>query len=131
MAHYELMIETHFAAAHSLRDYPGDCARLHGHNWRVELYVMCEKLDNLGLAVDYKVLKRELKAAIAAWDHYNLNDVAPFNTVNPSSENVARILYEEMAKRLDDGRLHVSRIVIGETCTARVTYWPCSDSSYP
>jgi len=131
MAHYELMIETYFAAAHSLRDYPGDCARLHGHNWRVDLYVICEKLDNLGLAVDYKVLKRELKAALAAWDHYNLNDVAPFDTVNPSSENVARILYEDMAKRLDDERLHVSRIVIGETCTARVTYWPCSDSSYP
>jgi len=124
MAHYELMVKTHFAAAHSLRDYPGDCARLHGHNWRVELYVICNELDDIGLAVDYKVLKCELKDALAEWDHYNLNDVVPFNTINPSSENVARILYEDMARRLNNERLYVSRIVIGETCTARVTYWP-------
>ena len=121
---YELMIETHFAAAHSLRGYPGDCARLHGHNWRVELYVVCSELDELGLAVDYRLLKHELKSAIASWDHYNLNDIAPFDTINPSSENVARILYEEMAGRLNDERLRVSHIIIGETCTARATYWP-------
>jgi len=124
MAHYELMIETHFAAAHSLRDYPGDCARLHGHNWRVELYVVCEELDHLGLAVDYKTLKQALKEALAKWDHYHLNEIAPFDSINPSSENVARLLYEDMAERLNDERLSVSRIVIGETCTARVTYHP-------
>jgi len=124
MAHYELMIETDFAAAHSLRGYPGDCARLHGHNWRVELYVSCEALDDIGLAVDYKILKRELKAALSDWDHYNLNDVPPFDSINPSSENVARVLYERMAERLNDDRLHVSRIGIGETCTAKVIYRP-------
>ena len=124
MARYELMIETHFAAAHSLRDYPGDCARLHGHNWKVELYVECEQLDDLGLAVDYKILKSELKAVLKNWDHYNLNDIVPFDTINPSSENVARVLYEQMCKRLDSERLRVSHIVIGETCTAKVTYWP-------
>jgi len=124
MPRYELMIETHFAAAHQLRDYPGDCARLHGHNWKVELYVECAELDELGLAVDYKVLKSELKAVLKDWDHYNLNDIAPFDTINPSSENVARVLYDEMSSRLDDERLRVSRIVIGETCTAKVTYWP-------
>jgi 6-pyruvoyltetrahydropterin/6-carboxytetrahydropterin synthase len=124
MSRYELMIRTDFAAAHQLRGYPGDCARLHGHNWHVELYVECEELDTLGLGVDYKVMKRELKEALAGWDHYNLNDIPPFDTINPSSENVARVLYEEMSRRLDDGRLRVSRIVIGETCTAKVTYWP-------
>ncbi|HXH65542.1 MAG TPA: 6-carboxytetrahydropterin synthase [Mariprofundaceae bacterium] len=124
MPRYELMIRTDFAAAHQLRGYPGDCARLHGHNWHVELYVECEELDALGLGVDYKVMKRELKEALAGWDHYNLNDIPPFDTINPSSENVARVLYEAMSRRLDDGRLRVSRIVIGETCTAKVTYWP-------
>jgi len=124
MAHYELMIETDFSAAHSLRGYAGDCSRLHGHNWRVELYVVCTTLDDIGLAVDYKILKCELKAALADWDHYNLNDVPPFDDINPSSENVARVLFERMAKRLDDARLHVSRIAIGETCTAKVTYHP-------
>lgn len=124
MATFELCIETHFAAAHSLRGYPGDCARLHGHNWRVELCVTCNELDELGLAVDYQVLKRALKSVLAGWDHYNLNDIAPFDAINPSSENIARILYETMAKGLNNKRLHVSRIVIGETCTAQVTYWP-------
>jgi 6-pyruvoyltetrahydropterin/6-carboxytetrahydropterin synthase len=124
MPRYELMIRTDFAAAHQLRGYPGDCARLHGHNWHVSLHVECEQLDEIGLAVDYKVMKRELKEALAGWDHYNLNDVPPFDSINPSSENVARVLYEEMSRRLDDGRLRVSRIVIGETCTASVTYWP-------
>lgn len=124
MASYELMIETHFSAAHQLRGYPGDCARLHGHNWHVKLYVECETLDELGLGIDYKVMKQELKAALEPWDHYNLNDIAPFDVINPSSENVARLLYEEMSRRLDDGRVRVSRICISETCAARVIYRP-------
>lgn len=124
MASYELMIETHFSAAHQLRGYPGDCARLHGHNWHVKLYVECETLDELGLGIDYKVMKQELKAALEPWDHYNLNDIAPFDVINPSSENVARLLYEEMSRRLDDERVRVSRICISETCAARVIYRP-------
>ncbi len=126
---YELMIETDFAAAHRLRGYDGDCARLHGHNWRVGLYVCCETLDEIGLGVDYKVLKKELKAALAAWDHSNLNDIPPFDVINPSSENVARVLYDEMSRRLDDAHRHVSRIVIGETCSAAVSYFPDSSGS--
>lgn len=124
MPRFELMTETHFSAAHSLRGYPGDCARLHGHNWHVRLYVECDSLDEIGLGIDYKVLKRELKAALQPWDHYNLNDVPPFDRVNPSSENVAAELYRQMSARLDNGRLRVSRIEVAETCTARVTYWP-------
>jgi len=124
MARYELSIQTHFSAAHQLRGYPGDCARLHGHNWHVKLYVECEQLDELGLGIDYKVLKTALKEALKPWDHYNLNDVAPFDTINPSSENVAAELYKEMSSRLDNKRVRVSRIEISETCTAMVTYWP-------
>ena len=123
-AHFELSIATHFSAAHSLRGYPGDCARLHGHNWHVKLYVACETLDELGLGIDYKIMKSELKAALEPWDHYNLNDVPPFDAINPSSENVARELYNEMSRRLDNERLRVSRIEISETCTATVTYRP-------
>ncbi|MDQ6970533.1 MAG: 6-carboxytetrahydropterin synthase [Mariprofundus sp.] len=121
---FELSITTHFSAAHQLRDYPGDCARLHGHNWHVTLYIECTELDALGLGIDYKIMKTELKQALEPWDHYNLNDVAPFDQINPSSENVARELYNEMSRRLDNERLHVSRIDISETCTAKVTYWP-------
>ncbi|MDX8396245.1 MAG: 6-carboxytetrahydropterin synthase QueD [Mariprofundaceae bacterium] len=123
MPRFELSIATHFSAAHQLRDYPGDCARLHGHNWHVKLYVECEELDNMGLGIDYKVLKQELKSALEKWDHYNLNDIPPFDSINPSSENVAAVLYTEMAKRLDNDRIRVSRIEISETCAAQVTYW--------
>jgi len=121
--HYELSIETHFSAAHQLRGYPGDCARLHGHNWHVKLFVRCSELDELGLGIDYKIMKSELKAAIEKWDHYNLNDIAPFDKINPSSENVARLLFEEMVARLNNKRLYVSRIEVAETCTAKVSYW--------
>ncbi|MDQ6992559.1 MAG: 6-carboxytetrahydropterin synthase QueD, partial [Mariprofundus sp.] len=123
MARFELSISTHFSAAHQLRDYPGDCSRLHGHNWHIKLYVECEVLDELGLGIDYKILKTELKAALQPWDHYNLNDVAPFDTINPSSENVAAELYKKMSARLDSDRVRVSRIEICETCSAMVTYW--------
>jgi len=121
--HYELSIETHFSAAHQLRGYPGDCARLHGHNWHVKLFIRCTGLDELGLGIDYKIMKSELKEAIEKWDHYNLNDIEPFDKINPSSENVARLLFEEMVARLNNERLHVSRIEVAETCTAKVSYW--------
>lgn len=124
MAMYELMIETHFSAAHQLRGYAGDCARLHGHNWHVRLYVECSDLDELGMGIDYKIMKTELKAALEPWDHYNLNDVAPFDVINPTSENVAFELYKKMVKNLENERLTVSRVEISETCTAKVTYWP-------
>ena len=122
--HFELSITTHFSAAHRLRGYPGNCARLHGHNWHVTLYIECEQLDEIGLGIDYKIMKDELKAALEPWDHYNLNDVPPFDTINPSSENVALELYKEMSNRLDNDRLRVSRIEISETCTAKFTYCP-------
>ncbi|MDX8401147.1 MAG: 6-carboxytetrahydropterin synthase QueD [Mariprofundaceae bacterium] len=119
---FELCIKSHFSAAHSLRGYPGDCARLHGHNWHVRLFVTCDELDELGMGIDYKVMKDELKAALAPWDHYNLNDIPPFDRINPTSENVARELFREMRRRLDDGRVRVSRIEIAETCSASVSY---------
>ncbi|OIO72918.1 MAG: 6-carboxytetrahydropterin synthase QueD [Zetaproteobacteria bacterium CG_4_9_14_3_um_filter_49_83] len=119
---YELSIETHFSAAHQLRGYPGDCARLHGHNWHVKLFVECHELDELGLAIDYKILKKELKSALEPWDHYNLNDIPPFDSINPSSENVARELFISMTQRLNNERIKVSCIEIAETCTAKVRY---------
>lgn len=124
MASYELMIQTHFSASHALRGYPGDCARLHGHNWKVKLYLKCSGLDETGIAIDYKILKQHLKEALSEWDHFHLNDIPPFDQINPTSENVARILYKKMAKRLDDGHIRVSRLAIGETCSTEVTYWP-------
>jgi len=121
---YELMVETWFSASHTLRGYQGDCARLHGHNWKVELYLRCSELNDIGIAVDYKVLKKALKDAVSKWDHYHMNDIPPFDKINPSSENIARVMFEEMTRRLNDENTRISRIVIGETCATRVAYWP-------
>ena len=124
MAHFELCCEAHFSAAHLLRGYDGDCARLHGHNWHVKLYVECDDLDELGMGIDYKIMKCELKQALANWDHYHLNDIPPFDRINPTSENVAAELYRLLAPGINNNRLRISRIEISETCTASVTYWP-------
>ncbi|RME80539.1 MAG: 6-carboxytetrahydropterin synthase QueD [Zetaproteobacteria bacterium] len=124
MAYYELKVKDHFSAAHALRGYPGDCARLHGHNWHVTLYVRCERLDALGMGVDYKVLKKALKEALRAWDHYNLNDIPPFDRINPTSENVAAELWRKLAPRINREGVRISRVEIAETCTAAVIYWP-------
>jgi len=124
MARFELCCKAHFSAAHLLRGYDGDCARLHGHNWHVRLYVECQTLDEMGMGIDYKRMKDELKRALARWDHYHLNEIPPFDRINPTSENVAAELYRMLAPRLNDARLRISRIEIAETCTASVTYWP-------
>ncbi|MDX8409996.1 MAG: 6-carboxytetrahydropterin synthase [Mariprofundales bacterium] len=120
---FELSVATEFSAAHCLRGYEGDCARLHGHNWQVRLFVVAGELNEIGIAIDYKRLKSELKAALSDWDHYNLNDVAPFDIINPSSENVARQLFQRMTARLSVDGVRVSRVEIGETCATRVAYW--------
>ena len=120
---FELSITAEFSAAHFLRGYDGDCARLHGHNWQVRLFVIADTLDAIGIAIDYKRLKGELKAALSDWDHYNLNEISPFDTINPSSENVARQLFQRMVARLKDDDVRVSKVEIGETCATRVAYW--------
>jgi len=121
---FALSVTTEFSAAHSLRGYDGDCARLHGHNWQVKLTVEADVLNDIGIAIDYKRLKSELKAALSDWDHYNLNEIPPFDHINPSSENVAKELYRRMRQRFaDDDGIRISEVEIGETCATRVRYW--------
>ncbi|MDQ6950402.1 MAG: 6-carboxytetrahydropterin synthase QueD [Mariprofundales bacterium] len=125
---FELSVATEFSAAHFLRGYEGDCARLHGHNWRVRVFVLANDLNSIGIAIDYKRLKQELKAALSDWDHYHLNEVPPFDTINPSSENVARELFHRMTDRLRGDGVEVSRVEIGETCATCVAYWESEGS---
>lgn len=96
---YELRIRTSFAAAHSLRDYNGPCARLHGHTWQVEVVLTGRQLDGKGMLVDFRELKNSAKKIIEELDHQNLNALEPFahsNGGNPTAENLSRYLFERL-----------------------------------
>ncbi len=118
---YELTVEREFSAAHMMRGHPGACARLHGHNYRVLLTVEGEELDETGILVDFAELKRVVDRVLDKFDHRNLSEIPPFDEINPSSENLARHLYERAAEELA-GVARVSRVTVYESPTSAVTY---------
>jgi 6-pyruvoyltetrahydropterin/6-carboxytetrahydropterin synthase len=93
---FELTIVVDFEAAHRLADYPGKCNRLHGHNWKVEVIVAGDTLDKLGMLIDFRELKAQVNKVIETLDHYYLNEIEPFKTVNPTAENIAKYIYEQL-----------------------------------
>lgn len=119
---YRLTIFTHFAAAHNLINYQGDCENLHGHNWKVEVTVAARELDKAGLGIDFKILKRETKEALALLDHTYLNDLEPFKNLSPSSENISRYLFETLSTRFDNGNVMVEQVNVWESENACASY---------
>ncbi len=120
---FEVYVKTHFSAAHSLRGYAGDCSRVHGHNWIIEVYLKCMKLDSIGIAVDFRDVKREVKDVLENLDHFNLNDLPAFKELNPTSENIAKFLYQELGNKLNTDTVQVSKIKVSETPGAGAFYW--------
>jgi len=96
---YKMKVKAHFSAAHSLRDYEGPCKKLHGHNYKLEVKLKGNELDDLGMLVDYKIVKETVAEVLEPFDHEYLNDIPPFDVLNPTSENIARYLYIELKKR--------------------------------
>ncbi len=121
-ARYTLKIVEDFASAHTLRDYPGDCNRMHGHNWKIEVEVVAEQLDAMGMGVDFKVIKNATRALAKQLDHRYLNDIEPFNKVNPTAENIAAFFYQGLSKTLNNERVRVSSVTMWETERACVRY---------
>lgn len=121
-ARYTLKVLTDFAAAHALRHYPGDCAKLHGHNWKVEAEVSASELNELGIGMDFKQIRRETKAICERLDHTYLNELSPFDEINPTAENIAAYIYHQLAERLNSATTRVSAITIWETERASVRY---------
>lgn len=119
---YELKIEESFAAAHNLRGYKGQCEDLHGHNWKVELVVHADRLDEIGLAVDFQELKAALHEVLRALDHTYLNDLPPFREANPSSERISQHIFTEMARRVDREGLWVQKVTSWESEKACASY---------
>lgn len=119
---YELKVEDSFSAAHQLRNYKGKCERLHGHNWRVEVYVRAQRLNEIGIAIDFQDLKRETKNITNQLDHTFINDVFPFTEINPSSENIAKWIFECLGKKLEGRDIKLSKITVWESEMAAASY---------
>jgi 6-pyruvoyltetrahydropterin/6-carboxytetrahydropterin synthase len=120
---YEVTIEASFSAAHSLRNYRGRCEDLHGHNWKVEVTVVSDDLDEIGLAIDFKILKEKTRAIIDQLDHHHLNELSPFAQRNPSSENIARYLFEQLKEDLKGERVRLSKVTVWESEGSKATYY--------
>jgi len=118
---YRLSIETKISAAHQLRDYDGPCARVHGHNWRIKVEVVADKLNEIGIAIDFSDLKNITWNVIGRFDHNNFNDLAPFDKLNPTAENIAKYFYDEISTQLPQG-ISLTVIEIWETDKYRVAY---------
>ena len=123
---FEVSVEDTFAAGHALRGYRGKCENPHGHNYKVQITLSGESLDNIGLLYDFKDLKAAMGEVVDRLDHQYLNDIAPFNEQNPSAENMARYFYQECTAKLKTatgGRVHVKQVKIWETDTTTATYF--------
>ncbi|AOY60545.1 6-carboxytetrahydropterin synthase QueD [Desulfococcus multivorans] len=124
---HEIYVKTHFSAAHCLEGYPGDCARLHGHNWIIEVHVRCERLNEIGIGIDFRDIKTAVKEVLQGLDHFNLNELPAFKSVNPTSENIARFLYKELSWILNADGIKVSKVKVCETPGAGAYYWEEED----
>jgi len=120
---FEVCVKTHFSAAHFLRGYSGDCARLHGHNWTIEVFVRCRELNEIGVGIDFRDVKLAAGEVLKDLDHSNLNNLPVFKDMNPTSENIARFLYKELCEKLNSDNAKVSRVTVCETPTSQASYW--------
>ena len=120
---YEVKVEKSFSAAHHLLNYDGVCENQHGHNWKVEVYVKGETLDKSNILVDFKVLKKELDEVLSYLDHKDINTLPEFENQSPSSEFMAKFIYERISKKLNlPNGAKVSKVAVWETPTSRATY---------
>jgi 6-pyruvoyltetrahydropterin/6-carboxytetrahydropterin synthase len=122
---YEVTVEETFAAGHALRNYHGKCENLHGHNYRIEVILQGPELDSIGLLVDFIEVKKIMQTVVNRLDHQFLNELPPFDQLNPSAENIAKYFYEQISGGLkSDNGATLQRIKIWETDTTSATYQP-------
>ncbi|MBI2830370.1 MAG: 6-carboxytetrahydropterin synthase QueD [Chloroflexi bacterium] len=120
---YEIAVVQHFDAAHFLREYHGKCEALHGHRYQVIVKIQAPALDNTGLAYDFTELKKHLRNIIDRFDHACLNDLPPFDNINPSAENIATNIYQELKPKIA-ATVSLTAIEVWETPDNRATYFP-------
>ena len=115
---FELTVEDSFDAAHALRGYDGPCENLHGHTWKVRVFLQGDQLNEIGLLEDFKNIKKHLKIILDEFDHTNLNDLALFQKINPSSENLAKIIFDKLKADLSG----ISKVTVFESPTTSASY---------
>jgi 6-pyruvoyltetrahydropterin/6-carboxytetrahydropterin synthase len=120
---FELTVETTFSAAHQLKGYMGKCERLHGHNWKVQIHVVAERLNEIDIAIDFQELKRLTNEVVSTLDHNILNEIFPFTEKNPSSENIAKWIYDSLKKKISDENINLSAVTVWESETSSATYY--------
>ena len=120
---YELKIIDGFSSAHHLRDYKGKCENLHGHNWKVEVVVKAEITGKSGLVVDFKVLKGKLSRITSEIDHCYINETEYFKVHNPTSENIARYIFEKMKKAVGKKFFKVKKVTVWENEKQAASYY--------
>ena len=120
---FELDVIREFSSAHCLKGYCGNCSEKHGHNWSVQVFIRSEKLDEIGIAVDFKALKRELDALLGELDHKDLNSIPPFDKLNPTSENIAMYIYKRLSEKLNGNGVKVYRVRVGEKASSGASYF--------
>jgi 6-pyruvoyltetrahydropterin/6-carboxytetrahydropterin synthase len=120
---FEVTIEESFSAGHALRNYHGKCENVHGHNYRCQVTLTGEELDEIGLLVDFVALKKAVHAVIDRLDHQWLNDLPPFDKLNPSAENIARYIHDEVETGLQiPAGVRIESVKLWETDTCSATY---------
>jgi 6-pyruvoyltetrahydropterin/6-carboxytetrahydropterin synthase len=120
---WEISTETCVAAAHQLRLAPGEGERLHGHNWRIKVTVRAERLDSRGFVMDFNELGPMLRATVEPYEHVFLNEIAPFDDLNPTAENIARVVFETLSAKINDDRVKVHRLEVWENDVCAASYF--------
>ena len=121
---YQLFVEEHFDAAHYLRNYRGKCENLHGHRFKVVVRLEAAKLNEVGLAYDFAQLKHYLRELLGQFDHACLNDIAPFEKIEPSCENIAATIYDKLQPCFSSLPVKLACVEVWESPTSGVAYYP-------
>jgi len=121
---FEITVDYSFAAGHALRGYKGKCENVHGHNYKVRVTVAGEQLNSIGLLMDFVDLRAALKSTAERLDHRFMNEIPPFDQLNPSAENVARYFCESLEGQVQQEGLQVRAVTVWETDTTSATYFP-------
>ena len=118
---FEIRVESSFSSAHRLRGYKGKCEDLHGHNWKIEVFIQTEKLDKIGMVDDFKRMRTLLNQILKKLDHAFLNDLPYFKKINPTSENIAKYIFDKLQEK--DKKLKLKKVTVWESDTSAASFF--------